>query len=329
MRDNVPWTELIGFQYEFLHTGVLQWLLEQDTPSALDVARALTGGGDITSVDWTGTQTHAGGRRASRPDLTACVVVGGARRIVAVETTVDSEATRGQLEQMSGPGSTVVLLALGMTAFGLHEFDSLGEDREFTVIDLDAWEVLLDSLGDVPSAVDVYRRDIHREREEHHQARAAVRQGLSLDGTTRHDALLSWAWLDEVARGTKCMLDEPHSHLHAHRKASGPILFWEGSWRGLGGRSGSGVFIDLMVDGGRRRAVAKGTKLTGDRREWALNQRRRLGKHVCPPARKSRDSSDTFTIGRLDLDDVPLVDAVQRVDELYRALDRLAAEERS
>jgi hypothetical protein len=320
-HEEVRWTELVGgYQYEFLHTGVLQWLLESSR-YGVHVARAVTGQPEVDAIEWTDTQTHAGGNPRTRPDLTAEVSAGDHSWLVAVETKVDSDATEDQIIGMCGHEATGVLLAVGATSLTLLEYETPPKGRRWFVVDVNGWLSLLDACDGAPNALAQYRDEVRREADEHAAARAAVRAGQPVP-PGRHPELAARAWLGEVARAVRVDLGEPSSRFRTHRSRSGPVLFWRDSWKGLGGHSG--VYLDLMVDNGRRRAVVKGAKLFDEHRAAACGLRTSLGVELQPPLRRASAKDDTFTIGRLDFDDdMPVEEAARAVAALRQAVRAL------
>src|SRR4051794_12716904 len=166
----LSWVDLVGYTYEFTHTGVLKWLLEQPQ-HGLRVARRLTGIADIHDVGEVATQRSAGGAARVRPDLAAVVNFNGRKRFLAVETKVDSEPRPGQLENTAEPGSAVVLLAVGLPSLQLREFAPPADDPTiWSIVNLESWVALLNDLEDLPPAIALYRSAVERELSEHRAA---------------------------------------------------------------------------------------------------------------------------------------------------------------
>lgn len=319
--DDPSWVEVVGYRYEFLHTGVLEWLLNHPE-HALPVARELTGRPDITWVGAVDPQAHAGGRRRTRPDLVAWVTDAGEERQVAVEMKVDSGATREQLEDMASPGSLKVLQAVGLASLRLRDFRG---DADWNVVDLDEWGAMLDRLGALPNAIREYREAVRREVAEHHEARAVARVlGPHKEEWRLQRTLLEWAWLDEVAAEAECA--GLSTRFSGHTVQSGPVLFWRDSWAGLA--AGGGLYIDVMVDQGERRLAIKAGDVLRRRREvWSAVAKALEGEYETGRRQPAETGGGSFRIAQLGLEGLTpeevapaLARADQRIREVADAL---------
>lgn len=292
------WIDVVGYRYEFLHTGVLQWLLESPEHAA-PVARELTGRSGITFIGRVTPQGHAGGRRRTRPDLVAEVIDGGEERLLAIEMKVDSGATREQLENMAKPGDIVVLQAVGLASLRLRDFTDPGS-TEWAVADLAHWADILARLGDLPSAIEDYRRAVLREADEHREARELARILAPHDENWRlGQTLQEWAWLDEVV--TEAARAGLPTGFSGHTVQSGPVQFWRDSWAPLPG--GGGLYIDIMVDQGQRRlAIKAGEVMQGRREIWSAASAALEGEYERSRRRPSEVGKGSFRVAHQNLD---------------------------
>lgn len=122
------WIDVVGYQHEVVHTGVLKALLEDEMGAEL--AAELTGRplGAVERVDPHKVVAEQRLERgAGKADLTAQLeLADGTIRRVAVETKVHSNGTRDQLQRTTGdlPDAEGVLLALGLTSLKMSVADT-------------------------------------------------------------------------------------------------------------------------------------------------------------------------------------------------------------
>jgi hypothetical protein len=92
----MDWVDVIGYQHEAMHTGVLAHLLRGSR--AADVAAALIGIGGVAAVEDVRREQRLKGTRPV--DLAASIIDGdGTRTRLAVEAKVDSAWTPQQLRE--------------------------------------------------------------------------------------------------------------------------------------------------------------------------------------------------------------------------------------
>jgi hypothetical protein len=118
----IDWVEVIGFQKEALHVGVLKHLLGLPAGVDVEVARALSGDARISSIDRVTPEARLNG--AKRPiDLAALVRAGNRTGWLGVEVKADSAWSGRQLRETLPEGVAGVLLAVGRTALAVEDDD--------------------------------------------------------------------------------------------------------------------------------------------------------------------------------------------------------------
>src|SRR4051812_1105246 len=117
------WPAIVGYQHEVMHTGVLAHLLDDEHRGPRLATRLI--GEQVREICWYERERRLDGMNG-RADLVALLRVADARRDLAVETKVDSNASREQLDNTVGRAGYGVLLAVGITGLHLTQSD-LGE----------------------------------------------------------------------------------------------------------------------------------------------------------------------------------------------------------
>lgn len=145
------WVDVVGYRHEVLHTGVLAELLESEEGPA--VAAELVGedAGAFVGVESVKREGRIH-RGAGTADLKATLVRRDGERVpLAVETKVDSNGSREQLERTASRGSAEgVLLALGLTALKMSSTDTAevsGEERRWHFVGPRNWLAILEKFG--------------------------------------------------------------------------------------------------------------------------------------------------------------------------------------
>ncbi len=249
------WVDLVGFQHERVHTGVLMWMLDEARDESVRCAAASTTvGRPVQAVLWAQAEAKAAGA-AGISDLVFAARFREGEREVAVETKVDSLWRIGQLENAVGEDGLGVLLALGCQALALTEADL---PERWHLCDLSDWLSLLTELADagsLPRAIEDYRIAIAREHHDHHTARSLAGRGeLPREELVdrRGPKLAQWAYfgafLDEVpAAERRWWLRDA--------RVSGPLL---GLWleEDLSSNPAAEIYLQLMGHGAGGREIA-------------------------------------------------------------------------
>ena len=170
------WVDIVGYQREAVHDGALVALLRSEPEIALPVATALLGR-SVSDVSDARRQARVG---QAQVDVAIDVVAGGTSCLLAVETKVDSQSTREQLQRTTSDGDEAVMLAVGNSAMRTCTVARAHRDEpDQRVIDVTAWTSILERLPPLPDPLDQYRLAVAREAEEHACARRIVREGNS------------------------------------------------------------------------------------------------------------------------------------------------------
>lgn len=196
------WIDVVGYQHEVLHTGVLKALLDDPDEGPKLATRLLDR--KVSGVQQTRREArlvHKGGKA----DLTAMLAVGDALEPLAVETKVHSDGSSYQLSHTTAGAGTShgILLALGLSALKLSRRDTAdasGQEATWEFVGPNEW---LAALADVELELPwlgAYRRAVGSWRDwlegadlkegtglawerDHLRFFAAVRELLSLDWT--------------------------------------------------------------------------------------------------------------------------------------------------
>lgn len=266
------WLDLVGFNIEKGHTGVLWWLLKSNTYSK-QVAREVLGE-DIVDVAGTSVRRE---RKASpelrTADLTAEVKCSDPPKVrqLVVETKVDSTARWDQLGALAAEQDFAVLLAVGIVGLQLGDLDTREaevSDARWQVVDAPRWKAILDGLPDLPPAIDEYRERLSKEVDVQQQARSHAWQGSSdpqsgADYVRDAELLRDWAWLAEV----RSELDAGHRRTAmGSNERWGPILHLRGSRRPVE-EGVADLYFDLAVESGQRKLVLRGDVSNTDHRD--------------------------------------------------------------
>ena len=314
----MDWVEVVGFQHEVVHTGVLRTLLAGE--AAVAVARALTNDEGIEGVGEPRQEVSFPGRGRRPCDLVAPLrLAGGAPGSLAVETKVDSAWSPGQLEATTPEDAHGVLLAVGCTALMVTPSDVACLDayaQPWNLVGPSEWAAIVSAAAGPDDAFTSYAERLDVEAAEHERARERVRAGRPVDFGRHEEALGHWAYLAEVA-----------AHAGEERRwerktlISGPLqTLWLKEWP-----DDSGAYLELMGQGrgrmlcakvwgangalaGRQRVIAEG--LAGF--EGAAGRRPPLGAKTC-------------TARRWSLDGRTPAEAAELVEQLAQAIDQADA----
>jgi hypothetical protein len=272
--SHASWVDLVGYQFEAVHDGAVKALLEG--PARATLGSALFGG-RVDDVLEARRQRRVGGAVA---DVVASVVVDGQTEQLAIETKVDSQASRDQMERTARDGNRVTMLALGTSAMRTCTIaPALDGDPTWHIVDVTEWARLLAEIGPLDPPLEEYRAAVVTEAEQHKGARriaGRLDDGRSFVSRLPREELVGWAWLDETWKAM-CATENP-GRFDAHKDISGPIFFWGGSWDNFG-RLAGGLFIDLMVEGERHLIVMKAADVPSTQQPREHVSRAGLGRH--------------------------------------------------
>jgi hypothetical protein len=286
------WVELVGYQLEAVHDGALTELLRTPVLGSA-VAEAVTGRRVDRVID-AGRQRKVGGAVA---DVVAAIQTGGETGLLAIETKVDSQASRGQLERTAESGDLVVMLSLGTSAMRTCTVAPSREgDPTWRVIDVTEWARVLEGLGDLPQLMDQYRAAVAEEAQQHARARRIANLTDVADGFAPRiptTELVGWAWLDETWKAMQ--RTAPPGRVNAQRDISGPIFFWEDSWRDFSVSAG-GLYIDLMVEGDEHVIVLKAADVAPEERRSVHDMIASIRPSRSDLPRRRSTRSDTFRV---------------------------------
>ncbi len=296
LRRQPTWVDVVGFQIEKVHTGVLATLLEdpRTAPPVLHSLLALGRFKASTVKDSVERESHAsGGASRTRADLVAIAEFrNGSKREVAIETKVDSNCDYIQLTRTASPEVSCLLLAVGVTGLQWRGRELPGGWR---LIDAGRWLATLDSVGRLPDVLAVYRDAVAAEVEMQEMAFLDANGELGAAESwrpgrgqlPRWQRLRDWAWLAEV----RSYLDHGEKHGGRDEPRSGPVMYFETSKRSLA--NGVQVYADLMIDGGVRKLVIKGDGGIPDQRArtWEALGRDLAEVDLTPALRKPRRTS--------------------------------------
>jgi len=291
------WPLIVGYQHEVLHTGVLAHLA-CDPDRGARLASVLTGA-PVVRVERIRQEAKVPGF-AGRADLVAeAELEDGERVSLAIETKVDSNASRKQLAATAASPHLGVLLATGITALNLTQRD-LGDGLlGWVSAGPSLWATALSAAGAADDPVlRVYVEEVEREACEHRLARELAGcpgDGCWLDHSRRGDGLLEhYAWLAEVRE----RLDDP-AEWWTYTNRSGPLMgLWREDFQGLG----RDTFIEVMCVGDRRRLCLKLGEGSGDLRTCATEALARVETSGWSgPARRASANAGTCTAAMLDL----------------------------
>lgn len=255
----MTWIDIVGYQHEVLHTGVLAALLSE-TEVGPELASALIGyrGDSAAPVVEVGSPK----REAKLPgapgtaDLTAELrLLDDTSRALAVETKVHSSGTTDQLERLPGRAVAVdgVLLAVGKTELRMSEshlppaLDARGPRWRF--FDAASWQRMLSGLSSSPWYLAEYLAALEAEAARNREAREHAWSGAPADPDAREFDRLQLAWLAEVREQLL-----PVRWFPTHTHGSGQEMALWGGWK----HRGVEIYFDFMANrDGRRELVLK------------------------------------------------------------------------
>jgi hypothetical protein len=225
MPPTANWVSIVGYQYEVVHTGVLRYLLD-DPAVGVPLARGLTGA-EVVAVGGARQESKVSGFTGTADLVADLELQDGETVALAVETKVDSDATRRQLRATAAPPHYGVLLGVGLTALKLGQPELGANLPQWRAVGPGEWLRLLDELdADTirrPELV-AYCAEVRRETHEHAAAVALAYQpqkpAPQLRDRRRSDSYLEdFAWLAEV----RSRFEQPHMWW-TETERSGPLM---------------------------------------------------------------------------------------------------------
>lgn len=346
------WPEIVGYRFEFLHTGVLAELLRSDFGP--EVAAALIVGDHtatpVRAVRDIELEPRIGTTRRKADLRFVAERDGGDDLTILVETKVDSVPTWDQLRHLaraSPAGSRFVYFALGFSEYLLpsaavkHAFE--GHDPQ--IITARCWADILGAL-DLPPELAVYRQAVEsavaaRETliEAVTGAEGSLREGQAPEGLRANEN--GWAerviWLAQV-REQLAERDGPQWETGPcwTYQSSNAVQFglappeWEVA--GLGSGERANVYVEVIAndDDFRWLAFKTGgstpklrTRLDGDRIRQAVESHAEM---VAARGRRAAAGHATATAVTIDLShDSPVVAAERILKAIAAVEDELLA----
>jgi hypothetical protein len=313
----MDWVEVIGYQHEVMHTGVLAYLLRGD--SGAQVAGALLDGPAVVGVEDVWPEQRLNG---SRPiDLAGWVIErDGTRTRLGVETKVDSAWSPGQLTETVPTDAFGVLLAVGYTALAATDGDLAAispRPGAWRLIRPRRWAEIVREHAGGDRELERYARRVVQEADEHDAALHAVAGKRPVSASEDRDAqtLGHWAYFHEVLDGRNDVAEWERKTL-----ISGPLLtLWVVDHRG----GEVGDYLEFMGHADGRRSLNVKTYAPPHTR--ALDDsRRRLRELLADQdpgeVKQPGAAAKTCTAARWWLDGVSPAQASARADELRERL---------
>jgi len=319
------WVDVVGYQYEFVHTGVLRALLDDDR-YGVAIAQELTGSAAIAEVVSVAAQGHAGGRPGTRADLVAVLhMTDGSQQMLAVETKTDSAASRRQMEGTAGEDHFACLLAVGLTSLQLSDLRPGAWGSEtWTVSDLSDWARVLRACGPLDPPLDAYVERVERELRDHDDARAAalVADTGASDRSRTGQALSDWAWMSAIS---EAVAEAGAGSFWCLKLISGPVMYWHDSAASIPG--GGHLYLDFMIENGVRRLVLKGGDVPVNMRKavWDAGVAGVGREATRSRGRPAAGRTGSFKIAAIDLIDMPIEKIVETAVRFRGRLPVIAA----
>ena len=261
--SDLNWVDVVGFQIERVHTGVLYELLKnRDTAETIlkGIVEGLEPDSHIeVNVETLMRETHAGGGRRTRADLVAEISIDGAAyEPLVIETKVDSNCERKQLENEASDETKCVLLAVGITGMQWRK-PGYALPPDWSFVDANKWRQVLAEVSELPEVFVDYCARLDEEIE---MQEAALRSALGASSSS-DDALLKddprgsemaeWAWLSEV----RSELGEANKDFGKNEAHETRVVFISETWLAIDGYPEMHHWIDLLVEDGKRMLVLK------------------------------------------------------------------------
>ena len=250
MTDDCGWVDVVGYQHEVLHTGVMAALLG-DPAHGPDLAARLTDRepGEVSAVCGVRREKKLNGARG-KPDLRATLTLDGGERIpFAVETKVHSDATGDQLGRITSgvDGAEGILLALGLTSLKMTLRDAVFHDdgHPWYWVGPGEWLATIENVSPQGRAwLEDYRRAV-----------GSWEDNLANGARTELDHL---QWMNEVL----ALPDTPSGWDEIRTLQGGPFICRFDGWG-----NGRGAFLQFAGahDGKRSLSVKAGVDDPGDR----------------------------------------------------------------
>ncbi len=262
MSEELSWVDVVGYQHEVVHTGVLTRLLEG--PSGASLAGALVDR-DVAQVSNVRAE-HVAEGGGGYADLVADLeLADGSGRQLVVETKVHSNGTSWQLVNTArSPRSDCILLAVGTTGMKMGQMDTDYATTESKVswrfVDASSWARLLDDVDGSPW-LDDYLKTVRREAQRLEGERARARDGATPAGEGREPIETAHvAWLSEVRQQ---LWKAGASWWPITSMISGPVMpfFGPSDWE----QGGTNVYLEFMGtwNGARQLCLKCGSAVPG------------------------------------------------------------------
>jgi hypothetical protein len=237
--------DIVGYQHEVVHTGVLETLLSEEQMRASVAERLL--GERVGRTLAPEREVRIGTTRRRPIDLAVTLDSPGGRAAkLGIEVKVDSAWTGRQLEDTVAPPDRGVLLALGCTWLAATQPEMPSQWR---LVGPREWAaIVVDHLNGMPE-LETYARHVAEEAKWHAEAIERVNEGRRVAHGREATRLEHWAYFHEVVR-------EVGGDQRWDRKTliSGPLLTL---WIDAPVGKGNGAYVELMGVGGKRELCVK------------------------------------------------------------------------
>lgn len=313
----MDWVDVIGYQHEVMHTGVLAHLLRGDRGA--EVAAALLDRPAVVAIKDVWPEQRLNG---SRPiDLAGWVIDrDGTRTRLGVETKVDSAWSPAQLTETVPAEAFGVLLAVGYTALAATNGDLAAlspEPGRWRLVRPRRWaEIVRDHAGG-DRELERYARRVLQEADEHDAALRAVAAEQPVGASEDRDAqtLSHWAYFHEVLDGRDDVAEWERKTL-----VSGPLLT---RWVVDHHDGEVGDYLEFMGHADGRRSLNVKTYApphTGALAESRRRLRELLADRDPDEVKQPGAGAKTCTAARWWLDGVSPAEASARAAELQERL---------
>lgn len=308
----MDWVQAVGYQHEVIHTGVLEHLLNGESP--VTVAQALLGNEPPAILNVEDCEREKQVRRRRPIDLAATLRLPADRTVrLGVEVKVDSRWTYTQLTSTINDDDAGVLLAVGCTALAATQPEL---PPNWRLVGPAEWATIVEAHTHGDEALTAYVKHVRDEAESHERARHTVNASRPVEQLRKGSALGHWAYFCEVVAHSA--LDPSSGSWERKTLISGPLLT---RWIERDDTPGRGVYVELMGHEGEDRELCVKCWADSDGLE-ALRDRvsQCLDNGDPRPHRRLRRTTKSCTAWSITLRDKRPQDAAALCDELVSRL---------
>ena len=304
--------QAVGYQHEVVHTGVLEYLLNSESPET--AAQALLGDRAPAILKVEDCEREKQVRRRRPIDLAAILGLPDDRTLrLGVEVKVDSRWTYTQLTSTINEDDAGVLLAVGCTALAATQPEM---PPNWRLVGPAEWAMIVEAHTNGDEALTAYAKHVRDEAESHERARTAVNAGRPAEQLRKGSALGHWAYFCEVVAHSA--LDPSSGSWERKTLISGPLLT---RWIERDDAPDRGVYIELMGHEGEDRELCVKCWADSDSLEALRDRVSRCLDNDAPRAhRRLRRNTKSCTAWSITLRDRRPQDAAVLCDELASRL---------